>query len=84
MEGDSTPKILDPKRIYTRINLDPNPPKVVEDPRRILRRGNNNVDKGIFHLHKYLFLPTKGIKNIVDIILDEKFEKMLLRSKSTS
>ena len=83
MEGDSIGEILAPKRIYTRRNPDPNPPKVVENPERILRRSNSKANKGIFHLHKSLSLPTKGIKYIVDIILDEKFGKTLLRYKST-
>lgn len=57
---------------------------MVEDPERVLRRSNNKADKGIFHLHKSLSLPAKGIKNIVDAILDEKFEKTLLKSKSVA
>ena len=73
-----------PKRIYTRRNLDPNPPKVVDHPERILRRSNNKVDKGILHLQKYLSLRAKDVKSIVDIILDKKFEQMLLTSKYNS
>ena len=57
---------------------------MVEDPERILRRSNNKADKCIFHLQKSLSLPAKGVKSIVYIILDKKFEQMLLRSKSTS
>ena len=72
-----------PKRIYTRRNLDPNPPKVVEDPERILRRSKSKANKCIFDLHKSLSLLAKGIKNIADIILVEKFDKMLLRTKYT-
>ena len=39
-----------PKRIHTRRFPDPNPPKVVENPERILRRSNTQANKGIFHL----------------------------------
>lgn len=84
MEDDSTGESLAPKRIYTRRNPDPNPPKVVEDLEKILRTSNNNANKGIFHLQKSLSLLAKGVKSIVDIILDEKFDKRLLRSKSAS
>ena len=70
-----------PKRIYTRRNPDQNPPKVVENPNRILRRSNNRVVKGIFHLPKSLSLPAKTVENI---ILDKKFEKALLKSKYAS
>ena len=83
MEGDSTGEILAPKRIYTRRNPSPNPPKVVEDPERILRRSNNKADKGIFHLQGSLSLPVEGIKDINDIIFDQKFEQTLFRSKSS-
>lgn len=44
---------------------------------------NDKVDKGFFHLHKSLSLLAKGIKNTIDIILEERFEKTSSRSKST-
>lgn len=69
MECDSTREILSLTGSYTRINLDPNPPEVIEDPKRILRRS--------------LSLPVEGIKIIDDVIFDKKFEQALSRSKSS-
>lgn len=73
-----------PKRICTRRYLDPNPPKVVENPERILRRSKIKDDKGIFHLQKSLSLPAKSVRSIENIILDKETDQALLRSKSTS
>ena len=70
-----------PKRIHTRIFPDPNPPKVVENPERILRRGNIKVDKGIFHLQKSLSLPVKSVKSVESVILHKGTDQSLLRSK---
>ena len=84
MEGDFTREIIAPKIIYTRRNPDPNPPKVVENPERILRRSNNKADKGIFHLQKSLSLPAKSVESIENIILDKESDQSLLRSKSAS
>ena len=53
-----------PKRIHTRRFPYPNPPKVVENPKRILRKSNIKADKGIFHLQKYLSLPAESVKSI--------------------
>lgn len=77
-------EITNTKRIYTRRNPDPNLPKVVEDPKNILRRSNNKASKGIFHLQKSLSLLVECIKIINDIILDKKFKQTLLRSKFAS
>lgn len=71
-----------PKRINTRRNPDPNPPEVVEDLEKILRRNNNKTDKETFHLQRSLSLPAEGIQSIDDIIFNEKFEQMLFRCKS--
>ena len=73
-----------PKRIHTRIFLDPKPPKVVENPKRILRRGSIKVDKGIFHLQKSFYLPAKSVESIENISPDKETDQSLLRSKSTS
>ena len=84
MKCDSTGEILATKRIYTRKNPNPNPPEVVEDPNNILRRSSNKIDKGTFHLQRSPSLPGKGIKSIDDNIFDEKFEKTVFTSKSSS
>ena len=72
------------KRIHTRRNPNLNPPKVVENPKRILRRSYNKVNKGTFHLRKSLSLPAQSIKSIENILLDKETYQALLRSKSTS
>jgi hypothetical protein len=72
---------LSPKIIHTRRLPDPNPPKVVENPERILRRSSIKVDKGIFHLQKSLSLPTKSVKSIENIVLNKETDQALLISK---
>ena len=77
-------KNVAPKRVHTRIFPDPNPPKVVENPKIILRRGSIKADKGIFHLQKYLSLPVESVRSVESIILDKGIDQSLLRSKSAS
>ena len=77
-------KNLAPKRIHTRKFPDPNPPKVVENPKRILRRSNIQADKGIFHLQKSLSLPIESVKGVEKIVLDKETNQSLIRSKSAS
>ena len=48
---------MDPKRIYTRANLDPNPPIVFENIERILRKTKSKVDKDTYQLYKSISLP---------------------------
>ena len=43
---------MSPRRIYTRIFQDPDPQRVVDNPERILRRSNTQVDKGISRLQR--------------------------------
>ena len=83
-KGDSTGEILAPKRIYTRANLDPNPPIVFENPERILRKSNSKVWKDIYQLYKSISLLAKGVESIDEVIFDLKFEHTLFRSKSES
>ena len=77
-------KNLAPRRIHTRRFLDPNPPKVVENPERILRRSNTQADKGIFHLQKYLSLPTESVKSAESFSFDKGTDQSLSRSKSAT
>ena len=60
-----------PKRIYIRRFPDPNPLKVVEIPKRILRRSNTQVDKGIFHLQKSLSLTNESFKSVESFSFDK-------------
>lgn len=80
-KGDSTRKILDPKRIYTRANLDPNPLEVFENPDKILEKSISNVGNDTYQLYKSISLPAKGFGSIDDVIFDERFEQNLFRSK---
>ena len=70
-----------PKIIHTRRFPDPNPPKVVQNPKRILRRSNTEVDKGIFHLQKSLSLPAKSLRSAKSFSFDKGTNQSLSRSK---
>ena len=72
------------KRIHTRIFLDPNPPKVVENPERIMRRSNTQANKGIFHLQKSMSLPAKSFKSAESFSFDKGTDQSLSRSKSAT
>ena len=67
------------KIIYTRIFPDPNPPKVVENPERILRRSNTQADKGIFHLQKSLSLLVESVKSAESFSFDKGIDQSLTR-----
>ena len=73
-----------PKTIHTRRFPDPNPPKVVENPERILRRSSTQADKGIFHLHKSLSLPVESVKSGGSFSFDKGNDQSLSRSKSST
>ena len=77
-------KNIAPKKVHTRRFPDPNPPKVVENLERILRRSNVKADKGIPHLQKSLSLLAKSVNIVESIILDKETDQSLLRSKSSS
>jgi hypothetical protein len=70
-----------PKRIHTRRFPDPNPPKVVENPERILRRSNTQADKGIFYLQKSLSFPVESVKRAESFSFDKGIDQSLSRSK---
>ena len=73
-----------PRRIHTRIFLDPSPPKVVENPERILRRSNTKDDKGIFHVQKSLSLLDESVKSAKNFSFDKGTDQTLSRSKSVT
>ena len=77
-------KNMAPKRIHTRRFSDPNPPKVVENPERILRRSNTQAGKGIFHLQKSLSLPAESVKSAKSFSFDKGTDQSLSRSKSST
>ena len=70
-----------PKRIYTRANLDPNPPKAVQNPNKILKKSSSKVGKETYQLHKSTSLPDEGVEVVDEITFDLKFEHSLFRSK---
>ena len=71
--------IIAPKRINTRRNPDPKPPKVVHNLEKILRRNSSKTVKVNFYFQRSVSLPTEVIQSI-----DDKFEQTLFRSKSGS
>jgi hypothetical protein len=60
--------------IYTRMFLDPNPPKVVDNPKRILRRSSTQADKGISHLQRTSSLPTESVKGFTIFDFDKEID----------
>ena len=50
-ESAFTGEILVPKRIYTRANPDPNPPKAVENIEKILRKSSSKIEKETYQLY---------------------------------
>jgi len=75
---------LGPKRIYTRANLDPNPPITVENPKKIFRKSSSKVGKETYQLYKSTSLPPKGVESIDEVTFDLKFKHSLFKSKSES
>ena len=71
-----------PRSIYTRIFLDPNPPRVVDNPKRILRRSNTQADKGISRLQRALSLPFESVKGFLSFVFDKETDQSFSRSKS--
>ena len=70
------------KRIYTRRFPDLDPPKVVDNPERILRRSSTPADKGISHLQRASSLPTEIVKGFISFDFDKETDQSFLRSKS--
>ena len=70
-----------PRRIYTRIFPDPDPPRVLDNPERILRRGNTQAAKGIFHLQRSLSLPSESVKGITSFVFGKETDQSFSRSK---
>ena len=75
-----------PRRIYTRRNPNPDPdlPKVVEDPERILRNKKSNIDSGIPLTNRSMSLHEEGFISVDDLEFDLKFEHSIFRSKLDS
>ena len=71
-----------PRTIYTRRSLDPDPPRVVDNLERILRRGNTHADKRISHLQRVLSLPTESVKGFTSFDFDKETDQSFSRSKS--
>ena len=73
---------LAPRSIYTRRFLDLDPPKVVDNPERILRRSNTQADKGISHLQRALSLPTESVKGFTSFDFDKETDQSFSSFKS--
>ena len=70
------------KSIHTRRFLDPDPPRVIDNPERILRRSNTQVDKGISHLRRASSLPTESVKCFRSFDFDKEIDQSFPRSRS--
>ena len=70
------------RSIYTRRFLDPDPPKVVDNPERILRRSSTQADKGISHFQRASSLPTVSVKGFTSFDFDKETDHSFPRSKS--
>ena len=70
------------RSIHTRRFLDPDPPRVVDNPERILRRGSIPADKGISHLHRASSLPTESVKCLTSFDFDKETDQSFPRSRS--
>ena len=55
---------------------------MVYNPERILRKGNTQADKGIFHFQRSLSLPTESVKSITSFVFDKETGQTFSRSKS--
>ena len=71
-----------PRSIYTRRFPNPDPPKVDDNPERILRRSNTQADKGISHLQRALSLPTEGVRGLSSFVFDKETDQFSSRSTS--
>jgi hypothetical protein len=70
-----------PRRFYTRRFLDPDPPRVVDNPERILRRSNTQEDKSISHLQRALSLPTESVRGFSCFVFDKETDQSFSSSK---
>ena len=70
------------RRIHTRRFPDPNPPRVVDNPERILRRNSTPTDKGIPHLQRASSLPTESVKCFTSFDFDKETDQSFPRSRS--
>ena len=71
-----------PRSNHTRMFLDPDPPKVVDNPERILRRSSTPTDKGISHLQRASSFPTESVKSFTSCDFDKEADQSFPRSRS--
>ena len=62
------------RSIHTRGFLDSDPPRVVNNPERILTRSNTPADKGISHLQRASSLPTESIRHVTSFDFDKEID----------
>jgi hypothetical protein len=78
-------EILAPKKIHTRKNLDPNPPEVAFDPKKIIQKSQKELSEShkVF-LERTFSLPKDEVRSLDHIPFVVKFEKSFVRTKSKS
>ena len=67
--------------IYTRRFPDLDPPKVVDNLERILKRSSTQVDKGISHLQRASYFPTESVKGFTSFDFDKEIDQSFPRSR---
>jgi len=65
---------LDPKNIYTRRNLGPEPTTSVVDPEKLLHKRKEKASRSGIFLERISSLPKDRVKSIDDLEFDIKFE----------
>ena len=60
------------RSIHTRRFPDPDPPRVVDNPERILRRSSTPADKGISHLQRASSFPTESVNGFTHFDFDKE------------
>ena len=69
------------RSIHTRRFLNPDPPRVVDNHERILRRSSTPADKGISHLQRASSLPTEIVKCFTSFDFDKETDQSFPRSR---
>ena len=55
---------------------------MVDNPKRILRRSNTQVGKGISHLQRASYFPTKSVKGFTSFDFDKENDQSFPKSRS--
>ena len=62
--------------------LDPDPSKLVDNPKSIMRRSSTQANKGISHLQRASSLPTASVEGFTSFDFDKEIDQSFPRSRS--